>query len=133
MTSVFSKIVAWEISCTKVFEDDLFLAFLDINPVTKWHTLLITKEEFTRMTDVPDELLGYAFMIAKDIMTAMKEALGCDYVIVTVEWISVPHFHIHLIPGRKEKAIVHWEHTSYTENEDIGIAQKIAWKLSENT
>lgn len=133
MTSVFSKIVAGEIPSHKIFEDDLCLAFLDINPVSAGHTLVITKEEFRRMTDVPDELLGYCFMVAKDIMSAMKEALGCDYVMVHVEWLEVPHFHIHLIPGWTDKSVAKWEHTTYTENEATWIADKIAWKLSQNT
>lgn len=134
MSTIFSKIIAGEVPCTKVFEDDVCLAFLDNAPITKGHTLVITKEEFPRMTDVPDELVWYAFMVAKDIMQAMKDSLWCDYVMVHVEGNQVPHFHIHLIPSRNTDKVVEWKHgEGYSENEASAVAEKIAWKLSQNT
>lgn len=133
MPTLFSKIIAWEIPCTKIFEDDVTFAFLDINPINKGHTLLVPKEEFTRMTDVPDELLWYMFMVAKDIMEAMKASLDCDYVMVHVEGTQVPHFHIHLIPTHIWTKVATWQHTTYAPNEASELADKIAWKLSQNS
>lgn len=96
--TTFEKIIAREIPADIVYEDDISLAFLDINPVTKGHTLLISKLPYQWMTDVPDELVAKLFIKAKHIMLAMKERLGCDFVHVGVVGTDVPHFHIHLIP-----------------------------------
>lgn len=96
--TIFEKIIDREIPADIVYEDDISLAFLDINPVTKGHTLLISKHPYQWMTDVPDELLGELFIRAKKIMNTMKSNIGCDYVQVGVVGKDVPHFHIHLIP-----------------------------------
>ena len=96
--TVFGKIIRGEIPSTKVYEDDRCLAFLDINPVSKGHLLLIPKERYVWMQDIPNELLSYLFVQAKTLMKAQIEGLACDYVQVSVVGKDVPHFHIHLIP-----------------------------------
>lgn len=96
--TIFEKIIAREIPADIVYEDDISIAFLDINPVTKGHTLLISKHPYPWMTDVPNEEVAAIFIRAKKIMIAMKESLGCDFVHVGVVGTDVPHFHIHLIP-----------------------------------
>lgn len=96
--TIFEKIIDREIPADIVYEDDISLAFLDIHPVTKGHTLLISKHPYQWMTDVPDKLLGELFVRAKKIMNTMKSNIGCDYVQVSVVGKDVPHFHIHLIP-----------------------------------
>lgn len=98
MKTIFEKIIDREIPADIVYEDDISMAFLDINPVTKGHTLLISKNPYPWMTDVPDELVGKLFIKAKCIMVAMKKSLGCDFVHVGIVGTDVPHFHIHLIP-----------------------------------
>lgn len=127
--TVFGKIIGGEIPCTKIYEDDQFLAFLDINPVQKGHTLLLPKEPYTWMEHVPNELLAQSFILAKKIMVALKQSLGCDYVHVVVEGIQVPHFHIHLIPSMLIQENADWHHTSYAEGEKESFAEKIKSSL----
>lgn len=123
--TIFQKIIDREIPVPIVYEDEHFFAFLDINPVTKGHTLLITKEPYRWMQDVPDTVLGEIFICSKRIIHAMKESLGCDLVSVVVEGKEVPHFHIHLIPGDMETKNAVWNHTSYEEGEQKVYADKI--------
>ena len=99
--TIFQKIVDREIPATIVYEDTDTVAFLNIEPVTKGHLLLITKEPYQWMTDVPDELLGETYKKAKMLMLALKKGLGADIVQVAVMGEQVPHFHIHLIPRAK--------------------------------
>jgi histidine triad (HIT) family protein len=101
--TLFQKIVDREIPSTVVYEDDIAFAFFDINPVTKGHTLLITKNPYPWMTDVPNAELAHTFAVAKKIMQAMKSNLGADFVVVKVVGTDVPHFHIHLIPKKFEQ------------------------------
>ncbi len=103
--TVFGKIIRGEIPAIKVYEDEYFLAFLDINPVTKGHTLLIPKEHYTWIHDVPDECIAPIFVLAKHIILKMCEALACDYVQVNVVGNEVPHFHIHLIPRTLDQGV----------------------------
>lgn len=96
--TVFEKIIDGEIPCTKVYEDEQFFAFLDINPVTKGHTLLIPKQKYTWIHDTPDAVVGDIFIKAKELIMAMRKGIPCDYVQIGVVGNEVPHFHIHLIP-----------------------------------
>ena len=96
--TIFGKIIRGEIPATKVYEDAVCLAFMDINPVAKGHILLIPKEQYQWIQDVPDELLSYLFIKAKSLMKAMKYSLHCDYIQLSVVGKDVPHAHIHLIP-----------------------------------
>ncbi len=97
MSSVFSKIVAGEIPCYKIYEDDVCLAFLDINPEAKGHTLVIPKIEVDKIYDLDDETYNHLFMVAKKLMKNMEEKLG-SRTIMKVIGVDVPHAHIHLIP-----------------------------------
>lgn len=123
--TIFQKIIDREIPADMVYEDDQFLALLDINPVTKGHTLLVPKQPFMWMQDVPNALLGETFVCAKKIMSAIKESLECDFVSVLVEGIEVPHFHVHLIPSKAGTRNAVWNHTSYEEGEQKVYAEKI--------
>ena len=102
MSSIFSKIVAGEIPSHKIAEDNEFYAFLDINPVTKGHTLVIPKEETDYIFDIDDDVLGRMMIFAKKISKAIKKATPCLRVGVAVMGLEVPHAHIHLIPIGKE-------------------------------
>jgi histidine triad (HIT) family protein len=123
--TIFSKIVSGEIPAVKVYEDNLSLAFLDINPVAKGHTLIITKEPYVWMQDVPNELLSHIFIKTKDLMSVIKGAVGCDFVQIVVEGKDVPHFHIHIIPGYFEHKSAVWEHVKYEDGEMDDFAEKI--------
>ena len=97
--TIFGKIIRGEIPCTKVYEDDTCLAFLDINPQSKGHVLLIPKEQVGRIEYVPNELLQYLILKAKEIILSMKKTIPCDYVQLEIVGKDLPeHFHNHLIP-----------------------------------
>lgn len=123
--TVFGKIIRNEIPATKVYEDDTCLAFLDINLVTKGHTLLIPKEQYEWMHEVPDELITYLFIKTKILMKAIKASLGCDYVQISVVGKDVPHFHIHLIPRFFDDGLIGWKTSKYKDDEACTYAEKI--------
>jgi histidine triad (HIT) family protein len=95
---IFCKIVEGSIPSTKVYEDDDFLAFVDIFPIIKGHVLLVPKEHHAWMQEASDEIVSKAFLNAKKIMIAMKKGLGCEFVQLSVVGKEVKHFHIHLMP-----------------------------------
>lgn len=127
---IFCKIVAGEIPAAKVYEDDKILAFLDINPVTYGHVLVIPKEHHQMITDVPDDLLCYCFIKSKKLMIKIKEAMAADFVVVSVVGIDVPHFHIHLVPRKHGDGLANfWPTTAYAEGEMQKTAEKIKSNL----
>ena len=102
MASIFTKIIKGEIPAYKIYEDDKFLAFLDINPVAEGHTLVVPKQEIDYLFDIDDNLLAEMIVFAKKIAIAQKKAIECKRVGVLVVGTEVPHAHIHLIPFQKE-------------------------------
>jgi len=98
MPSIFSKIVAGDIPCYKIAENDKFFAFLDINPLAEGHTLVIPKQETDYLFDIEDEQYKDLFLFAKKIATAIKKTIQCKKVGVAVVGLEVAHVHIHLIP-----------------------------------
>lgn len=101
MASIFSKIVNGEIPAYKIAETDDFLAFLDAFPLVKGHTLVIPKKEIDYIFDVNDELYSGLWQFSKEIAKAVKLAIPCQRIGVTVIGLEVPHAHIHLIPIQK--------------------------------
>lgn len=114
--TIFEKIIDREIPADIVYEDDISMAFLDIDPVTKGHTLLISKHPYPWMTDVPDELIGELFIRAKRIMNILKSKLDVDLVQIHVDGKQVPHFHIHMIPRLITDSATNFSHTVYSSN-----------------
>lgn len=100
--TVFSKIIAGEIPCYKIAENDEFFAFLDINPVNWGHTLVVPKRETDYIFDIEDDELARMTIFAKRVARAIKAALPCRKVGVTVLGLEVPHAHIHLVPLKNE-------------------------------
>lgn len=98
MSSIFSKIIVGEIPCYKIFENDLVLAFLDINPVNLGHTLIVPKIEIDHFSEVPDPYYTEVFQVAKQISDPIQKATGCLRVCSWVEGFLIPHFHYHLCP-----------------------------------
>lgn len=98
MASIFSKIVAGEIPCYKVAENDQFLAFLDIQPLKPGHTLVIPKKEIDYIFDIDNQMLGDMMVFAKKVAHAVREVVPCTRIGVSVIGLEVPHAHIHLIP-----------------------------------
>jgi histidine triad (HIT) family protein len=101
MPSIFSKIVSGQIPSYKILENDTFLAFLDVFPLTKGHTLVIPKVEIDYIFDMDDQLLGDMMIFAKTVAKAVGTAIPCTRVGVSVIGLEVPHAHIHLIPMTK--------------------------------
>ncbi len=123
---IFCKIVKGEIPSAGIFEDDVVKAFLDINPVTYGHTLIIPKEHHPIMTDVPDNTLEHSFRIAKHLMKDLKKIYEADFVTLAIVGIDVPHFHIHLIPRKQSDEIPNfWPTTNYKKGEMEKEAEKI--------
>ena len=100
--TIFSKIIAGEIPSYKVAENDKFYAFLDINPVNWGHTLVVPKQETDYIFDIDDDQLAEMMVFAKRVAVAMKKAIPCRKIGVTVLGLEVPHAHIHLVPLQKE-------------------------------
>lgn len=98
MATLFSKIVAGEVPCHKVAENDRFLAFLDIMPLRRGHVLVIPKTEVDYIFDMDDELLGDMMVFSKAVAKKIKAVFPCRKVGVSVIGLEVPHAHIHLIP-----------------------------------
>lgn len=98
MASIFSKIVAGEIPCYKLAEDDRFLAFLDVNPLKEGHALVIPKLEVDYIFDLEDDLLGDLMIFSKQVAKKIKTVMPCSRIGVTVIGLEVPHAHVHLIP-----------------------------------
>lgn len=98
MASVFTKIVNGEIPSHKIAEDEKYLAFLDINPLAKGHTLVIPKEEVDYIFDLEDELLANMMPFAKRVARAIDKVMDCKRVGIAVLGLEVPHAHVHLIP-----------------------------------
>lgn len=124
MASIFSRIVAGEIPCYKVAEDDNYFAFLDINPLAAGHTLVIPKKEVDYIFDLDDETLQGLVTFAKGIATKIKTKTGCKKVAMVVLGLEVPHAHIHLIPMNSENDVdFHKEKLKFTPEEFGEIAK----------
>ena len=103
MATVFTKIINGEIPCYKIYEDENYFAFLDINPLQKGHTLVVPKKEEDYIFNLDDKIYTGLQLVAKKIAVAIKESLNCKRVGVTVLGMEVPHVHIHLVPMNSEK------------------------------
>ena len=101
--TIFSRIIAGEIPCYKIAESEHCFAFLDINPMKKGHTLVISKREDDYIFNLPDNELAELQLFAKKIAIAIKKAIPCARVGQAVLGMEVPHTHIHLIPLDSEK------------------------------
>ena len=98
MASIFSKIVSGEIPCYKIAEDENYLAFLDVFPLKKGHTLVIPKKEVDQLFDLDKETYQGLMNFSYKVALAIKEAIPCNRVSVHVIGLEVPHAHVHLIP-----------------------------------
>ena len=129
MASIFSRIIAGEIPCYKVAEDEKHFAFLDINPVAKGHTLVVPKREVDYIFDLtPDE---YADLqrFAQRVAIALKKAVPCVKVGVAVLGLEVPHAHIHLVPMQSEADMDFRHKTTFPAEQMQAIAASIAEQL----
>lgn len=98
MSTIFTKIVNREIPAYIVAEDNEFLAFLDINPIIKGHTLVIPKQEIDYLWDVEDDVLGRMMVFAKKVAKALKWSIDCKRIGIGASGFEIPHVHLHLMP-----------------------------------
>ena len=126
MATIFSRIVAGEIPCYKVAENDKFFAFLDIAPLAKGHTLVIPKREVDYFYDLEDDELQEMVVFAKSIAKKIKATTGCIKVATVVLGLEVPHAHIHLVPMNTENDVdFKREKLSLTPEEFAEIAKSL--------
>ena len=105
MTSIFTRIINGEIPCYKVAEDENYFAFLDINPLTKGHTLVVPKQEVDYIFDLDDQTLAGMMVFAKKVAKKIGTKIECNRVAVVVLGLEVPHAHIHLVPIQSENDV----------------------------
>lgn len=98
MPTIFSKIIAGEIPCYKIYEDQNYFAFLDINPLAPGHTLVVPKKEIDYIFDLDDQALAGLHLVSRKVALALEKAVPCKRVGMAVIGLEVPHAHVHLIP-----------------------------------
>ncbi len=130
MESIFSKIIAGDIPCYKVAESLDFLAFLDINPLTKGHVLVIPKQEVDYIFDLDSETYVGLMMFAQIVATGLKKAISCQRIGISVIGLEIPHAHIHLIPiNSMDDMNFSRPKLSFTDEEFEVTAEKIKEQL----
>ena len=122
---IFCKIIKGEIPCDKAYEDENFLVFLDIKPVSEGHLLIIPKTHVVWMQEADDKTIEDIFKLTKRMMVALKNSMSCDYVQESVVGNEVPHFHIHLIPRYNNQKFQNFPTKEYKEGEAKEIIKKI--------
>ena len=125
MSSIFTKIVNGEIPCYKIAEDANFLAFLDVNPNAKGHTLCIPKQEIDQLFEIDDEMYLVLMQFSKKIATALQKTVTCKRIGMAAIGLEVPHAHIHLIPLNEMDEMRFQNKVSMTKEEFEALAKQI--------
>jgi histidine triad (HIT) family protein len=129
MSSIFKKIIDGEIPCYKVAEDENFLAFLDVNPNAKGHTLCIPKQEIDRFFDIEDDLYLGLMRFSKKVAIALEKTVPCKRIGMAVIGLEVPHAHVHLIPLNEMGEMTFKHKVSLTKEEFEALAKSIQENL----
>ena len=125
MTSIFTKLINGELPCYKIVEDDHFIAFLDIDPNVKGHTLCVPKKEVDKLLDLDEQTYLGLMQFARKVGLAIEKTLVCNRVGMSVIGLEVPHVHVHLIPLNEMKDMS-FKHKIAMDNEAlIALAKKI--------
>ena len=125
MSSIFTKIINGEIPCYKIIEDENFLAFLDVNPNAKGHTLCIPKQEINKIFDIEDDLYLGLMAFSKKVAIALEKTVPCKRVGMAVVGLEVPHAHVHLIPLNEMDEMRFQNKVSLTKEEFEDLAKAI--------
>jgi len=125
MSGIFSKIIAGEIPCYKVHEDENCFAFLDINPNAVGHTLCVTKKEVDKIFDLSEEDYSQLMQFSRKVALAMGKAIPCKRVGMSVIGLEVPHVHVHLIPLHTMEDATFQKKVSLSPEEFQATAAKI--------
>jgi histidine triad (HIT) family protein len=129
MSSIFTKIINGEIPCYKIAEDDNFLAFLDVNPNAKGHTLCVPKQEIDKIFDIEDDLYIGLMQFSKKIAIALEKTVPCKRIGMAVIGLEVPHAHVHLIPLNEMDEMRFQNKVSLSKEEFEVLAQSIQTNL----
>lgn len=129
MSSIFTKIVNGEIPCYRIAEDENYLAFLDVNPNAKGHTLCIPKQEINKIFDMEEEHYLGLMKFSRKVAKAIEKSVECKRIGVAVVGLEVPHVHVHLIPLQDMDDMRFQRKTSLTPEEFQKLAQKITTNL----
>jgi histidine triad (HIT) family protein len=129
MPSIFTRIINGEIPCYKIAEDDNFLAFLDVNPNAKGHTLCVPKQEIDKLFDIEDDLYLSLMQFSKKIATALEKTVPCKRIGMAVIGLEVPHAHVHLIPLTEMDEMRFQNKVSLTKEEFETLAKAIQANL----
>ena len=129
MSSIFTKIIKGEIPCYKIAEDDNFIAFLDVNPNAKGHTLCVPKQEIDKIFELEDELYLELMKFSKKIANALEKTVPCKRIGMSVIGLEVPHAHVHLIPLNEMGEMTFKHKVSLTKEEFEALAKNIQANL----
>ena len=129
MPSIFTQIINKEIPCYKIAETDQFIAFLDINPNAKGHTLCVPKQEINKIFDMPEKLYLDLMQFSREVAIALEKTVPCKRVGVSVIGLEVPHVHVHLIPLNDMKQMTFQHKVTQSEAELNALAKQIANNL----
>ncbi|MDD5149836.1 MAG: HIT family protein [Flavobacterium sp.] len=129
MSSIFTKIIKGEIPCYKITENDNFIAFLDVNPNAKGHTLCIPKQEIDKIFDIEDDLYIGLMQFSKKIAVALEKTVPCKRIGMAVIGLEVPHAHVHLIPLNEMDEMRFQKKVSMTKEEFEELSKKIQANL----
>lgn len=130
MATIFSRIIQGEIPCYKIAENEKFFAFLDINPLSQGHTLVVPKHETDYIFNIEDEELGEMMVFAKKVAKGIEKAIPCKRIAVAVIGLEVPHAHIHLVPITTEGDLdFKKEHLKLTPDQFLQIQKQITLNL----
>lgn len=130
MATIFTKIIEGEIPCHKIAETDDHIAFLDINPISEGHTLVVPKKEIDYFFDLPDELMQSTMQVSRNIAKAIDEALDPLRTGVIVQGLEVPHAHVHLVPLYKTNQVMALGHNvSVSEERMIELKEQISAQI----
>jgi histidine triad (HIT) family protein len=129
MASIFTKIVAGEIPCYRIAEDENYLAFLDVNPNAKGHTLCIPKQEINKLFDLEDQAYLGLMAFAKKVAVALEKTVACKRIGMAVVGLEVPHAHVHLIPLNEMDEMRFQNKVSLTPEEFTALALAIQANL----
>lgn len=129
MASIFTKIINGEIPCYKVAENDDFIAFLDVNPNAKGHTLVVPKKEVNKLFDLDEETYVGLMQFSRKVAIALEKTIPCKRIGMSVIGLEVPHVHVHLIPLNVMADIQFQQKVSLTKDEFEQIAEAIGENL----
>lgn len=129
MSSIFTKIINGEIPAYKVAEDDNYLAFLDVNPNAKGHTLCVPKQEIDKIFDMDEEHYLGLMKFSRKVAKALEKTVPCKRVGVAVIGLEVPHTHVHLIPLNEMDEMRFVNKVKLEKDEFEALAKAIAANL----